>query len=94
MKKSNVFIAIGISLLLMALFSCDESENPAKPTPDADALQALTENNIEDQTQHFTIDASIGGDIKGSKGTIIQFSDDAFLTQSGEVVTGDRKSVV
>ncbi len=34
------------------------------------------------------LDASIGGKIQGSEGTIIQFSTDAFLNEVNEKVTG------
>ncbi len=88
MKKNNIIIAIGISLLLMALSSCDDSETPAKPTPDAAALQAMTDENIEAKTQHFTIDATTGGQIKGTQGTIVEFPASAFLTAANGVVTG------
>lgn len=89
MKGKNIFIAIIISMVLMALSSCDDSENPAKPKPDAAALQALTDENILAQTKHFTVDATAIGKIEGNQGTIIQFSANAFLTQAGGAVTGN-----
>jgi hypothetical protein len=88
MKMNQLLATIGIGLLFVAQSGCDKSITPEKPKPDATALQALTSTNIETQTQRFVMDASTGGKIKGSKGTILQFSPNGFLNASNEVVTG------
>src|SRR6187402_634492 len=88
MKKWNVVIAVGISLILMALSSCDDSESSARSIPNAAALQAMTDENTEAKIQHFTIDATAGGQITGQHGTIVKFPASAFLTSENGVVTG------
>ena len=89
MKKNQSQIAIGIALLLLMLLGCDKSVAPLKPKPDGAALQALTSTNIQTQTQRFALNAATGGSIKGSKGSILQFPANGFLTTAGVAVSGN-----
>jgi len=78
-----------LCILLTICMGCDDSENPAKPQPDGDALHSFIHANIDEHAQTLTIDAAAGGQVVGAQGTIIQFPSDAFKTQAGGAVTGN-----
>ncbi|HEY3406068.1 MAG TPA: hypothetical protein VGK59_21930 [Ohtaekwangia sp.] len=88
MKRNHaIFIATLITALFL-IFGCDDSEKPARPKPDSEALHTFIDENIAEQSQQFTIDAEDGGQIKGDQGTVIQFFSNSFLTMDGDPVTG------
>ena len=87
MKSHQLKISLAIAMLAAGLSSCDNPENPVLK-PDGEALKDFVLANVAEQTQHFTVDASTGGQIKGAEGTIIKFYPSGFLTAGGEVVTG------
>lgn len=92
MKTRNYFLNLMMgSALIFGAISCDNNENPEpeKSKPDGEALLEMFDGNIDEITQHFTMDAASGGSITGEEGTTIQFGADAFLTESGEPVTGE-----
>lgn len=78
----------------LAIHGCNEN-SPVDTTeiiqnaePDADALRTLFDNGIANRTQHFLVNATTGGEIKGSQGTMIRFFSGAFLDGAGDPVTG------
>lgn len=88
MKTHRIKISLAISMLIAGLASCDNPENP-KLKPDAEALENFVLANVTEQTQHFTVDATAGGQIKGDEGTILKFYPNGFMTLGGEAVTGN-----
>ena len=78
----------------LAIDGCDEN-SPVDPAgviqvaqPDAEALQTFFASGIKNRTQNFLVNASTGGEIKGSEGTMIRFFTGAFLEEDGDAVTG------
>ncbi|MBL7857602.1 MAG: hypothetical protein JNM57_07925 [Cyclobacteriaceae bacterium] len=88
MKTNPITISLAICSLVAGLFSCDNTENPVIPSPDATALKNFVSLNINQRTQNFAVDAATGGQIKGNDGTIIKFYPNGFMTLSGEAVSG------
>jgi hypothetical protein len=86
--KTKLVVVILAHLAALFLAACEEKTETPVIIPDGPALEAFIDSNIEEQTQSFTIDASTGGNIKGSGGTIFQFSSNAFKTLAGDAVTG------
>lgn len=92
MKTTSFLINMLVpSLLFMCMTGCDEEEAaiPDSPKPNAEALQTWFETSVENQTQHFTINAALGGNITGDHGTIIQFAPNAFTALNGDAITGN-----
>lgn len=58
------------------------------PTSSGNSLTALFQSNVANATENFSVDAVTGGQIQGSKGTVVSFTPNAFLDQSGNPVTG------
>lgn len=74
----------------LGIISCDDkNETPAGPKPDKVALHEFFNSGINERIQHFTVSSSTGGNVTGSKGTVIKFSANAFLTLNGDGVTGN-----
>src|SRR6187551_3018538 len=88
MKTSKYILVMTVGLLLPGLFSCDDNDKPVAPKPDGEALSAFVEDNIDERSQSFTLDAAAGGQIKGDQGTTIKFGTNAFLTLAGAPVVG------
>lgn len=87
----NMGRILAVATLSMALNACDEDTPKAiieTPVPDAAALQAFFDEGITGRTQHFTLNASTGGEIKGTQGTMIRFYTNAFLDAGGDPVAG------
>ncbi len=77
-------------LLFLNMTGCDEEVKiPEGPKPDSEALIQWFNTSNDDSRQHFSISSSTGGQVTGSKGTMIQFGSKVFLTLSGETVTGN-----
>ncbi len=77
-------------LLFINLTSCDEEVKvPEGPKPDSEALTEWFNTSTDNKVQTFTINASTGGNITGTQGTIIQLSANAFTTLDGSAVTGN-----
>ena len=74
--------------IIVLLTACEDEAEKPQIVPDGVALDAYIKTNIEDQKQTFTVDAATGGNITGSKGTVLQFSSNSFQTLSSEAVTG------
>ena len=87
---------IWISTLVVALFvaiSCkkenpDPTPNPT-PTTDGTALRNMFSENLLNLTQTFTVNASSGGVVLGSKGTKITINPNTLRNSSGQLVSGN-----
>jgi hypothetical protein len=79
-----------LTLLLFVCIGCDNDKDQNNK-PNGAALNNWFDEAIANRTEYFTIDASIGGHIKGEKGTRLEFSANTFSTLSDEVVTGEVK---
>lgn len=88
MTTRTKWILIVLLHALAILTACEEKTETPLIAPDGEALDAFIEANIEEQTQTFTLDATTGGNIKGSQGTVLQFYSNAFQTTGGDDVTG------
>lgn len=84
-------ICISLLTLALLLFICTgcDNDNDQNYKPNAIALNNWFDKAIANRTQYFAIDASIGGHIKGEKGTILEFSANTFSTLNDEVATGE-----
>lgn len=91
MKTTRFLVnLLASSFLLVSIIGCDENENiPESPKPSAEALHEWFEASVDNQIQHFTKDAAVGGNITGEQGTIIKFSPNAFTTLNGDAITGN-----
>ena len=83
----NKFSTTLLLSVLIGFLSCETEEGP-NHQPDGAALKALMDEVLEDNTEHFVLDAGAGGMVEGSKGTVVHFNADGFLTQDDEPVTG------
>ena len=64
------------------------ASSPA-PTPSvSNPLLALFQSHVTDATQSFTVQASSGAFIQGTKGTQVIIAPNAFMDQNGQMVTG------
>jgi len=90
MKMKHTYLVVLAIGVLPCLLSCDDNhEKPAAPTPDAEALTSFVSTNIDERIQTFTLNATAGGEVVGSEGTIVKFEASAFLTLDGNLVTGN-----
>ncbi len=75
--------------LLAGITSCDDNEvTIPEPKPNGDALHEWFDVTVNEQIQHFNINASTGGNITGENGTIIKFMPNDLAMPNGNVVTG------
>jgi len=71
-----------------------EPDNPASPAPTpnpvtgSSPLRALFVNNVANATQTFIVNAAIGGQVMGNKGTRLDFEPNAFVYENGTPVMG------
>ncbi|MDD3720889.1 MAG: hypothetical protein PHW92_00165 [Lutibacter sp.] len=81
-----------LGLSILAIFaSCDNNNDEIidlQPQPDGVALAARFNENRQEATQEFTIDASSGGVITGTQGTQVAFQPNSFGL-NGTPVTGN-----
>ncbi|MDH4088819.1 MAG: hypothetical protein OEV74_01070 [Cyclobacteriaceae bacterium] len=91
MKKHRIPKGIlPIVFICIAMIGCDEGNEIVKgPQPDKNALIEFFNSSADARKQAFTVDASTGGSIVGSQGTVLQFSANQFLTESGDGVSGE-----
>ncbi len=89
LAKSMLVVAAAVTV---TIFGCKKEEN-ITPTPNSTSGNSLTIASFltkkEAPKQTFTIDANQNQRIKGTKGTIIDFSANSFKTQSGQAVSGN-----
>ncbi len=84
--KSTHYLIGGLVLIS---FACKKPESVPPPAPDAAALIAFNSENIEDATQHFSVNANSPIYIYGEKGTQLYLAADALEDSEGNLVTGD-----
>jgi hypothetical protein len=92
MKNSVKSMLVVAAAVTVTIFGCKKEETIA-PTPNpASSGNSLSIasflNKKEAPKQTFTINANQYQRVKGSKGTIIDFSPNSFKTQSGQPVSG------
>lgn len=97
----NITLKIGLLALsgAMAFTACKKKETTEDPVvqpvpqPGSSASLADLKNylatNLANATQTFTMDEDAGQTITGAQGTMITFSANSFVTQSGAAVTGN-----
>ncbi len=88
MKKHLVKIVVLMFAVSLIAVSCKKRKKEEDPKPDGQALHETFMQNRRDMLQTFTIDASQGGTITGSEGTVINFPPNAF-TLNGNPVSGN-----
>ena len=75
-------------LLCFAIAGCDDSADSMGPKPDKDALGKLFIDGVSERIQAFKINAATGGNITGTRGTVIKFGANAFQKLNGDPVSG------
>ena len=89
LKKSIATIA-GAALLFTACKKDDPSTtSPPEPIPGSVELQTYFDQNISDELQAFTIDASSTQGFTSANGTQITFNGNSFKHSDGSLVTGN-----
>lgn len=83
----NIHYIIG-GLVLIS-FACKKPNTIPPPAPDAAALIAFVNENIEDATQNFSVNANSPIFIYGEKGTQLYLPADALVDADGVLVSGD-----
>lgn len=79
-----------MALTGLVFTSCKKSDPvPDTATPNATQLHSFFNNNVTNETQHFTINASTGGYIVGEKGTRIQIGPNSLYNASNQLVSGN-----
>jgi len=88
--KNLALIAIGIAVFAVA---CKKEDpiipNNPNPTSNSQALKNYFKDKEQNAVQTFTIDATISQSITGSKGTIVNFNPNSFVSADGTPVTGN-----
>lgn len=83
-------ILLGAVFFCLLLTNCDEKdEAPSGPEPDGTALREFFDSGISSNKQTFVVSASSGGNITGELGTVVKFNSNAFLSQNGDIITGN-----
>jgi hypothetical protein len=92
MKKTNYFLSLLIGgAIALTSVSCND-DNDSKPTvvkPDNDDKVGPVLQEIRDgRKQHFTLNISTGGSVKGEEGTRVEFPANSLVKLNGAAVTG------
>ena len=89
-QATGSFLAVLSFSLLITACKKDEHHVAVGPhVPSAsNPLGALFQSHVTDATQSFTIQASLGANIQGTKGTQVHIGSNAFKDQNGQLVTG------
>lgn len=79
------------TLIITLLSSCnnDDNEIPLEEIIKGEELLQSIKEKREEAIQTFTLDASLGGEINGTNGTILLFTPNSFLDQNGDPVSGE-----
>jgi len=86
-RTSLIAIAAGLTIGFSA---CKKEQNPASTAgPNGTQLTSFFEGNVENNTQHFTVNASTGGTITGTHGTTIYVYGGMLKDGSGNIITGN-----
>ncbi len=90
-KLSIALIPI-LTVVLLGVHSCKKEEPVPVPNPTinppSSQLGTMFDNNLQNQTQSFTINASVWNMIEGNQGTRVYIPAGSFQDASGAVVTG------
>ncbi|MFB0923775.1 MAG: hypothetical protein QMB65_00600 [Vicingaceae bacterium] len=101
MKKFALIPLLTICTILLTFYSCKKDEDTITPvieetTPITNTPTSSTSNlsdffnqNITDNTQSFTVDASTWSSFTGSKGTYAYIPANSFKDNSGNIVSGN-----
>lgn len=92
MKKIRNFALAAIGIAVFAV-SCKKDDpitpNNPDPTGNSQALKNYFSDKEADAVQTFTIDATMYQSITGSKGTVVNFSPNTFVSADGVTITGN-----
>ena len=90
MKTKQILSVALVAAAMITGCKKDEGNGAPAPNPSVDQypLRDLFEQNLADATQSFNLNATAGGQVVGSDGTLLFFSPNAFLNASGVPVSG------
>lgn len=92
MKIYHALLITLISIAVVAGCKKDDDDDTSAPGPiptqNEPAFQGLFEDNIDDATQSFAVNAGAGGQVVATQGTRLTFDPGAFRHANGTVVTG------
>lgn len=90
--KKNTLLTLTIIGMVILLFGSCKKETPLPTTVPTsfgnDTATLFFQSNLEDAKQTFTINANTVSTITGSKGTVLTFYPNSFVTSSGALVNG------
>ncbi|MNJ85903.1 hypothetical protein D3C87_33840 [compost metagenome] len=90
MKILKTFSLLISGTILVLGTSCKkDNPNPSTPSTSGNGISSFFQQNLNNATQTFTINAEVAQTITGSKGTVIHFNANSFVTSSGTPVTGN-----
>lgn len=91
MKTKSLIVMAAV--LTLGLTSCKKDKengtDTATGTPNATQLNAFFSENVEDNTQHFTVNASTGAYLTGDHGTVVWILGGMLEDNSGNAITGN-----
>lgn len=85
---SLIAIAAGLTISFTACKK-EQGPDPTPVGPNGTQLTSFFNGNVEDNTQHFTVNASTGGVITGSHGTTVYIYGGTLQDGSGNPITGN-----
>lgn len=87
MKKITLIaVTAGLSILMTA---CKKDPDPATANANGAQLTSFFNENVSDETQHFTVNAGTGAFIQGTHGTTVTIYGGMLLDASNNPVTGN-----
>lgn len=91
MKNVRLFSIAMAGITCMLIVSCKkDNPSPTNPTaPTGGGAASFFQDNLENAKQTFTINATTLSTVTGSKGTVLTFQPNSFVTLSGAPVTGN-----
>ena len=89
-RKSSALIAIAAGICLLAT-ACKKDKNPETTgsTPNGAQLTSFFGDNLNNNTQHFTVNATTGGWITGTHGTQVYIYSGYLQDGSGNPIIGN-----
>lgn len=93
MKRLKIASLVIPAAMLVLISSCKKDNpdptNTTTPPTSGSGISSFFQTNLNNATQTFTIDAGQNQSITGSKGTVVHFYANSFVTASGAPVTGN-----
>lgn len=86
MKTTKMIMFAACATIVLA--SCKKDETTPEPTPNGTQLNSFFNTNCVNAKQNFTVDASVGGTITGSKGTRVTIYPNSLFDQNNQLVNG------